>query len=94
VAILSVLEPRLKRVKSCSTMFHRMPGFVVSKAILLHLEPYVLAQGSKKSFLSSTRTAHPFYLAVGYEDAGEPEVWAGMSARPMVKWLSLERGVQ
>jgi N-acetylglutamate synthase-like GNAT family acetyltransferase len=66
----------------------------VSKAILLHLESYVLAQGSKKSFLSGTRTAHPFYLAVGYEDAREPEVWAGMSAQPMVKWLSPERGVQ
>lgn len=66
----------------------------VSKAILLHLESYVLAQGNRKSFLSSTRTAHPFYLAVGYEDAGEPELWAGMSAQPMVKWLSPERGVQ
>jgi GNAT superfamily N-acetyltransferase len=59
----------------------------VSKAILQHLESYVLAQGSKKSFLSSTLTAHRFYLAAGYEDNGEPELWAGMSAQPMVKWL-------
>ncbi|WP_245425648.1 GNAT family N-acetyltransferase [Phyllobacterium brassicacearum] len=57
----------------------------VSKAILLHLETYVLAQGGKKSFLSSTLTAHRFYLASGYEDAGEPELWAGMSAQPMIK---------
>ncbi len=59
----------------------------VSKAILQDLETYMLAQGNKKSFLSSTRTAHRFYKAVGYEDAGQPELWAGMSAQPMVKWL-------
>jgi GNAT superfamily N-acetyltransferase len=59
----------------------------VSKATLQHLESYVLAQRSKKSFLSSTLTAHRFYLAAGYEDNGEPELWAGMSAQPMVKGL-------
>lgn len=59
----------------------------VSLELMQYLENYVCAQGNKKSFLSSTQTAHRFYLAHGYEDSGDPELWAGMSAQPMVKWL-------
>lgn len=59
----------------------------VSLEMMRYLETYVCAQGNKKSFLSSTQTAHRFYLAHGYEDSGDPELWAGMSAQPMVKWL-------
>ncbi|RCW83003.1 acetyltransferase (GNAT) family protein [Phyllobacterium bourgognense] len=59
----------------------------VSLELMQYLEVYVGAQGNKKSFLSSTQTAHRFYLAHGYEDSGDPELWAGMSAQPMVKWL-------
>jgi N-acetylglutamate synthase-like GNAT family acetyltransferase len=59
----------------------------VSLEMMQYLETYVCGQGNKKSFLSSTQTAHRFYLAHGYEDSGDPELWAGMSAQPMVKWL-------
>jgi N-acetylglutamate synthase-like GNAT family acetyltransferase len=59
----------------------------VSLEMMQYLETYVGAQGNEKSFLSSTKTAHRFYLAHGYEDSGDPELWAGMSMQSMVKWL-------
>ena len=59
----------------------------VSTAMMQHLESYVASLGNKKSFLSSTQTAHRFYLAIGYENSGDPELWAGKSAQPMVKWF-------
>ncbi|UGY09567.1 GNAT family N-acetyltransferase [Phyllobacterium pellucidum] len=60
----------------------------VSKAMLSQLETYLQSFRITRALLSSTRTAHQFYLSRGYEDFGEPEFWAGMSAQPMVKNLS------
>ena len=59
----------------------------VSKAVLGALEVYLRADGHARSTLSSTRTAHRFYLAAGYVDAGEPQSWRGLTAFPMIKDL-------
>lgn len=60
----------------------------VSKAVLGALEEYLRAQGHARSSLASTRTAHRFYRAAGYVDAGEPRSWGGLTEFPMVKDLS------
>lgn len=59
----------------------------VSKAILASLEAYLRDQGCTQSTLTSTRTAHAFYLAAGYEDAGQPEFWGKLPGQPMKKHL-------
>lgn len=59
----------------------------VSKAILAALEGYLREQGQKRSTLSSTLTAHQFYRAAGYEDAGEPQAWGKLRSQPMAKTL-------
>ena len=57
----------------------------VSKAVLSALENYLRGKGHARSKLSSTRTAHRFYLAAGYVDGGEPQNWRGLTAFPMIK---------
>jgi GNAT superfamily N-acetyltransferase len=59
----------------------------VSKAILAALENYMRERRRDQSRLTSTLTAHGFYLAQGYADAAEPEEWAGMRGQPMIKIL-------
>lgn len=59
----------------------------VSKAMLSALEQYLRAEGHARSRLSSTRTAHRFYLAAGYVDAGKPRSGRGLTAFPMIKEL-------
>ena len=59
----------------------------VSKAILASLEACLRDQGCAQSRLTSTRTAHAFYLASGYEDAGQPEFWGKLPGQPMKKSL-------
>ncbi len=59
----------------------------VSKAILASLEACLRNQGCTQSTLTSTRTAHVFYLAAGYEDAGEPQFWGRLPGQPMKKSL-------
>lgn len=44
----------------------------VSKSIVAALEAHLRTLGLKQSTLTSTRTAHAFYIALGYEDAKEP----------------------
>lgn len=59
----------------------------VSKAILASLEAYLRDQECAQSTLTSTRTAYAFYLAAGYEDAGQPEFWGKLPGQPMKKSL-------
>lgn len=44
----------------------------VSKSIIGALEAYLHALGLRQSTLTSTRTAHRFYLALGYADTKKP----------------------
>lgn len=59
----------------------------VSKTVLSSLEAYLQTEGCVCSSLSSTRTAHRFYHAAGYVDAGEPQCWHGLTEFPMIKDL-------
>jgi len=63
----------------------------VSKAIVASLEAYLRGLERTQSTLTSTRTAHAFYLAMGYENTGEPELRRTVSGLPMKKIL-LEAG--
>ncbi|RCS21526.1 GNAT family N-acetyltransferase [Phyllobacterium salinisoli] len=59
----------------------------VSKSILASLEAYLRDLGWAQSTLTSTRTAHSFYVAAGYKDAGESEFWGKLLGQPMKKSL-------
>lgn len=59
----------------------------VSKAILHHLENRLASTGSATVTLTSTATAHRFYLACGYADDAPPRLWRGSLAYPMRKRL-------
>ncbi len=64
---------------------HRFQG--VSKALLAALEDRNRASGADRARLTSTGTAHRFYLANGWEDAGPAEADRGMLCYPMEKCL-------
>ena len=64
---------------------HRFRG--VSKALLEAMEETIGARGAREAALVSTATAHRFYLAAGWEDAGEPEPRFGMTCFSMRKSL-------
>lgn len=64
---------------------HRFCG--VSKAILGHLEA-TLAKLVGRARLTSTETAHRFYLGAGWEDVGEPVNVFGLRGYPMEKALT------
>lgn len=64
---------------------HRFQG--VSKALLTALEERIRASGATLGKLSSTGTAHRFYLANGWQDAGPAEADRGMLCYPMKKQL-------
>ena len=57
----------------------------VSKAILAALKNHLHQEGGSRVTLSSTQTAHSFYVAAGYVDKGEPKSWGGLKLFPMVK---------
>jgi GNAT superfamily N-acetyltransferase len=59
----------------------------VSKAVLSALEAYLRDQGLARSTLSSTRTAHRFYRAAGYADAGPEQTWGKLRCQPMARTL-------
>ncbi|WP_244617249.1 GNAT family N-acetyltransferase [Pleomorphomonas diazotrophica] len=59
----------------------------ISKAILRSLEAYLRDLVHTECRLTSTETAHAFYLAMGYGDAGEPDLRRSVSGRPMHKLL-------
>jgi GNAT superfamily N-acetyltransferase len=64
---------------------HRFAG--VSKALLAAMEADVAANGQREAKLMSTGTAHRFYEASGWHDAGGPEDHNGMLCYPMRKTL-------
>lgn len=59
----------------------------VSKAVLSALEEWLRGEGCTRAWLTSTKTAHRFYRAAGYEDAGEPQAWGRLRGQPMAKAL-------
>lgn len=59
----------------------------VSRALLVHMEQVLAAQGVEMGKLTSTETAHAFYQRAGWHDAGEPEVVNGMTGYRMEKTL-------
>ncbi|MBZ8133387.1 GNAT family N-acetyltransferase [Afifella sp. IM 167] len=60
-----------------------------SKALLAHMEQEMRDQGVAEARLTSTATAHRFYRASGWTDAGEPGKMFGIAkAHPMRKQLS------
>jgi GNAT superfamily N-acetyltransferase len=58
----------------------------VSKLLLASMEGLLMGFGSKRSHLTSTRTAYAFYYAAGYRDAGRSGKF-GMSTLDMAKDL-------
>jgi GNAT superfamily N-acetyltransferase len=68
---------------------HRFLG--VSTLLLAEMERRLVTLGTKKSQLTSTQTAHGFYHARDYVDAGPPVEWRGAAkAQPMRKTLAPE----
>lgn len=60
----------------------------VSTRLLQAMEAALSQAGIKEVKLSSSTTAHTFYLSRGYEDNGPPSPWRGASlAWPMLKTL-------
>jgi GNAT superfamily N-acetyltransferase len=64
---------------------HRFAG--VSKTLLAALEQRIRQSGVSHAKLTSTGTAHRFYLANGWQDAGPAEADRGMLCYPMEKRL-------
>lgn len=64
---------------------HRFHG--VSKALLAALEDRIGLSGADVARLTSTGTAHRFYLANGWHDTGPAEAERGMLCYPMEKRL-------
>lgn len=64
---------------------HRFAG--VSKALLVDMEARIRASGATQAKLTSTGTAHRFYRANGWQDAGPCEADRGMLCYPMEKRL-------
>lgn len=64
---------------------HRFRG--VSRAMLDHMETELARAGLAEATLSSTETAHRFYLAAGWSDAGAPDTAFGIPGYPMRKAL-------
>jgi GNAT superfamily N-acetyltransferase len=59
----------------------------VSKGLLAWLEERLRGLGVTEARLSSSRTAHRFYLAAGYRDEGPPVLRRGAMSQPMRKQL-------
>jgi len=64
---------------------HRFAG--VSKALLAAMEYRIRQSGVALARLSSTGTAHRFYLANGWQDSGPAEADCGLLCYPMEKPL-------
>jgi GNAT superfamily N-acetyltransferase len=59
-----------------------------SSALLATLEHALSAHGHCEAHLKSTRTAHRFYRARGWSDAGPPTSTFGSAGQPMAKRLA------
>ena len=64
---------------------HRFKG--VTGAMLTAMEDVLRQKGVALAELTSTTTAHGFYVHMGWHDAGPPEPWLGMLGFPMSKTL-------
>ena len=64
---------------------HRFQG--VSRALLAAMEQAMREAGFAEGRLNSTETAHAFYRANGWQDAGDIHAGRWVDARPMVKVL-------
>jgi GNAT superfamily N-acetyltransferase len=60
----------------------------VSTALLAHLESELATRGITDACLTSTQTAHRFYLARGWRDRGRAVLDQGLIAQPMQKRLT------
>ena len=60
----------------------------VSKTLLARLEEHLRTNGVTTATLTSTQTAHRFYLGAGYEDDGPPKTWRGGEVYQMRKALA------
>lgn len=58
-----------------------------SAALISSLEEWMKGLGVRRVTLTSTRTAHRFYLARGYQNNGPPQPWRGNDSQPMAKDL-------
>lgn len=61
----------------------------VSKAMLGALEQAMRERGTRIGALTSTQIAHAFYLAMGWQDAGPPELGHNVLGLSMRKKLQL-----
>ncbi len=83
VAAVGAIEPAQRLVSlNYVAPQHRFAG--VSTTLLAAMEATL---GSGEARLSSTATAHDFYLRRGWADTGETDSYAGMIAFPMRKTL-------
>lgn len=65
----------------------------VSRALLAALEARAAERGNVRCTLTSTETAHRFYLSAGYVDSGKPTGNFGtLSGYPMSKTLTVAGG--
>lgn len=60
----------------------------VSTALLAAAEKAMRAQGHDRATLTSTATAHAFYVARGWRDDGPPKSRFGVCVHPMTKSLA------
>jgi hypothetical protein len=89
------LDGRLAAVGAVSTTGEVLLNYVVprarfrgaSSALLARLETELAALGHAEGRLESTATAHRFYLARGWQDAGPPVRHRGLPGQPMRKRL-------
>ena len=80
IAAAGAINDRREIILNYVSPEHRFAG--VSSALLTAMET---ALGVGEAMLTSTATAHRFYRARGWVDAGEVKRYAGMVAYPMRK---------
>ena len=59
----------------------------LSRALLTHMEQALRERGVAEGTLTSTTTAHRFYLSSGWRDSGPPETAGFVPGHPMRKRL-------
>ena len=84
VAVGSIIEGSVIGLNYVSPHY-RFRG--VSKALLAAMEDDMRRRGVAEASLSSTATAHRFYLDAGWSDAAAPEAGRFIVDRPMKKRL-------
>jgi len=96
IMILATIEGQIAGVGCLRRDGHVILNYVaprfrfrgVSKSLITILERSALELGVGSLRLESTKTAHRFYGAAGFSDAGPAETKHGMPTYPMTKQLS------